>query len=172
MPFFVQAIVAALKQHAALNATFTDAGVQVHRRYDIGIAVAAEAGLVVPVIRDAGDKSVAGLAREIDALGAKAHARKLTVDDMRGATFTVDNTGAFGSIISQPIVPVGQAAIITTEVIRRELRVLSDGSFAVRSVMNLCISFDHRALDGAEAGAFMRAVTERLEATSADQPLS
>jgi 2-oxoisovalerate dehydrogenase E2 component (dihydrolipoyl transacylase) len=87
---------------------------------------------------------------------------------MGGPTFTIDNTGAFGSIVSQPIVPPGQAAIITTEAVRRELRVHDDGSFGARSVMNLCISFDHRALDGAQAGAFMQAVRRRLEAYGAD----
>ena len=90
---------------------------------------------------------------------------------MRGATFTVDNTGAFGSVISQPIIPPGQAAIITTEAIRRELRVADDGSFAARSIMNLCISFDHRPLDGAQVGAFMRGVKENLEAVHAGQPI-
>jgi 2-oxoisovalerate dehydrogenase E2 component (dihydrolipoyl transacylase) len=168
MPFFVQAIVGALAQHPALNATFTDEGVTVHGRQHVGIAVATDAGLLVPVVRDAGDKSLAGLAREIDALGDKARARKLTIDEMRGATFTIDNTGAFGSVLSQPIVPVGQVAIITTEAIRRELRPIGDG-FAVRSVVNLCISIDHRALDGAQAGAFMAEVKRRLEAYAPGQ---
>jgi 2-oxoisovalerate dehydrogenase E2 component (dihydrolipoyl transacylase) len=90
---------------------------------------------------------------------------------MRGATLTIDNTGAFGSILSKPIVPVGQVAIITTEAIRRELRPLVGDAFGARSVMNLCISFDHRALDGAEAGAFMQAVKANLESYSADQRL-
>jgi 2-oxoisovalerate dehydrogenase E2 component (dihydrolipoyl transacylase) len=169
MPFFVQAVVAALKQHPSLNATFADDGIRVHRRYHIGVAVAAPSGLVVPVVRDADRKSVSGLARELDDLGEKARARKLSLDDLRGGTFTIDNTGAFGSIISQPIIPPGQAAIMTTEAIRRELRVAADGSFAARSVMNLCISFDHRALDGDHAGLFMRAVREFLEAISPDQ---
>ncbi len=169
MPFFVQAIVGALKQHPEINATFDDDAIVVHRRCDIGIAVAAESGLVVPVIRDADRKSIVGLAHELDDLGAKARARKLTVDDMRNATFTIDNTGAFGSVVSQPIVPPGQAAIITTEAIRRELCATGDASFAVRSVMNLCISFDHRALDGAQAGAFMRDVKLTLEAFTPDQ---
>jgi 2-oxoisovalerate dehydrogenase E2 component (dihydrolipoyl transacylase) len=169
MPFFVQAVVAALKQHPSLNATFADDGILVHRRYHIGVAVAAPSGLVVPVLHDADRKSVSGLARELDDLGEKARARKLSLDDLRGGTFTIDNTGAFGSIISQPIVPPGQAAIITTEAIRRELRVAADGSFAARSVMNLCISFDHRALDGDHAGLFMRAVREYLEAIAPDQ---
>jgi 2-oxoisovalerate dehydrogenase E2 component (dihydrolipoyl transacylase) len=168
MPFFVEAIVAALKEHPALNATFADDGVTVHRRYDIGIAVAAEWGLVVPVVRDAGDRSIAGLAREIQRLGERARERKLSLDELRGATFTIDNTGAFGSVISQPIVPPGQAAIITTEAVRRELRVRPDGSFAARSVMHLALSFDHRALDGAQAGAFMQDVRARLERYAPD----
>ena len=169
MPFFTQAIVAALKAHPQLNATFGEQGLVRHRRFDIGIAMATEWGLVVPVVRDAGDLSLAGLVRRMDELSAKARARKLSVEDMRGATFTIDNTGAFGSLISQPIVPVGQAAIITTEAIRREVRPLDDGAIGARSVMNLCISFDHRALDGAEVGGFMRAVREQLEAYRADQ---
>jgi 2-oxoisovalerate dehydrogenase E2 component (dihydrolipoyl transacylase) len=171
LPFFVQAIVVSLKQHPALNATFTDDGVRVHHRLHIGVAVATEGGLIVPVLRDADRKSIAGLARDIADLGARARERKLTIEDVRGATLTVDNTGAFGSILSQPIIPPGQAAIITTEAIRGELRVAADGSFAARSVMNLCISFDHRALDGAQAGAFMQSVRTNLEAYRAGQPL-
>jgi 2-oxoisovalerate dehydrogenase E2 component (dihydrolipoyl transacylase) len=168
MPFFVQAIVAALKEHPALNATFGESGVTLHGRQHIGIAVATDFGLVVPVVRDAGEKSIAGLAREIEALGVKARARRLTIEEMRGATFTIDNTGAFGSVLSQPIVPVGQVAIVTTEAIRRELRPLGDG-FRPRSLMNLCISIDHRALDGAQAGAFVADVKRRLEAYMPDQ---
>lgn len=164
MPYFVEAIVAALKEHPHVNSTYEDRGLVLHRRYDIGVAVAVESGLVVPVVRDADRKSIVGLAHELHALGTKARARRLSVDEMRAPTFTVDNTGSFGSIVSQPIVPPGQAAIITTEAIRRELRVAIDGSFGVRSVMNLCISFDHRALDGAQGGAFMQAVRRRLEA--------
>lgn len=176
LPFFVQAIVGALKEHPRVNATFSDAGITLHARQHMGIAIATEWGLVVPVIRDAGEKSIAGLAREIDAFAAKARDRKLTIDEMRGATLTVDNTGAFGSVLSQPIVPVGQAAIITTETVRRELRPLAlqgesptGDAFGARSVMHLCISIDHRALDGAEAGAFMRDVRLRLEAYAPDQ---
>ncbi len=168
LPFFIQAIVAALKEHPIINATYTDAGVELHQRYDIGIAVAVEAGLLVPVVRDAESKSIAGLARELDELGSKARDRRLTLDEMRGATFTIDNTGAFGSVLSYPIVPVGQTAIITTEVIRREVRVRDDGAFAARSVMNLALSFDHRATDGAQAGRFMSSVRERLEAIQSD----
>ncbi|HEY7801323.1 MAG TPA: dihydrolipoamide acetyltransferase family protein, partial [Dehalococcoidia bacterium] len=168
MPFFVQAIVGALKEHPLLNSAYGDSEIVVHHQYDIGVAVAAESGLVVPVVRDADRKSITGLAHELRELGDKARARKLNIEEMRAPTFTIDNTGAFGSIVSQPIVPPGQAAIITTEAVRRELRIQDDGSFAARSVMNLCISFDHRALDGAQAGAFMQAVRRRLEAYGPD----
>ncbi len=169
LPFFIQAISGALKEHPQLNASFSDEGITLHGRLDLGIAIATDWGLVVPVIQDAGDKSIAGLAGELEALGTRARDRKLTLDEMRGATLTIDNTGAFGSIISQPIVPVGQVAIITTEAIRRELRSTVDGGLAPRSVMNLCLSFDHRALDGAQSGRFMQAVRSRLEAYRADQ---
>jgi 2-oxoisovalerate dehydrogenase E2 component (dihydrolipoyl transacylase) len=170
-PLFVHEIVAALRQHPFLNATYTDEAIEVHRRYHMGIAMAAESGLIVPVVRDADRKSPTELARELGELGGKARERKLTVEELHGATFTIDNTGAFGSVISHPIIPAGQVAIITTEVIRRELRVADDGSFSTRSVISLCISFDHRALDGAQAGQFMRAVKERLENVRPDAPL-
>ena len=169
LPFFVQAIVAALKQHPVIIATYTEAGVELHQRYDIGIAVAVEAGLLVAVVREAESKSIAELARELDELGSKARDRRLTLDEMRGATFTIDNTGAFGSMLSCPIVPVGQTAIITTEAIRREVRVRDDGAFAARSVVNLALSFDHGATDGAQAGRFMSSVRERLEAIQPDE---
>ena len=103
------------------------------------------------------------------AYGFKRRLGTLTLGEMQGATFTIDNTGAFGSIVSQPIVPAGQVAIITTEAVRHELRPAADGGLAPRSVMNLCLGFDHRALDGAQAGRFMQAVRSRLEAYRADQ---
>jgi 2-oxoisovalerate dehydrogenase E2 component (dihydrolipoyl transacylase) len=163
LPFFIQAVAAALKEHPQLNATFTDAGIRQHVAVDLGIAVATDSGLLVPVLRNAAGMPLAGIAAEVARLAAKAQERRLTLDEMRNATFTIDNTGAFGSIASQPIVPVGQVAIITTEAIRRELRPTANDEFATRSVMNLCISFDHRALDGAEAGRFMQAVKANVE---------
>jgi 2-oxoisovalerate dehydrogenase E2 component (dihydrolipoyl transacylase) len=168
LPFFVQAVAAAVREVPELNATWSDDGIVRHRRCDAGIAVATERGLVVPVLRDAGGRSLAGIAREIDALASRARERKLTVEEMHGATITVDNTGAFGSMLSQPIVPVGQVAIVTLEAVRRELRPTDDGGFAPRSVVNLCLSFDHRAVDGAEAGRFMHALRERLEALATE----
>ena len=172
LPFFVQAIVTALTEHPLLNATYTEAGIEVHDRYDMGIAVAIDQGLLVPVVRDADEKSIAAMAREINDLGSRARERRLRRDEMQGATHTIDNTGAFGSLISQPIVPRGQVAIITTETIRRELRPRGDDVFAVRSVMNLCVSFDHRALDGAQVGRYMQSVKSNLEAFESHQEVS
>lgn len=163
LPFFIEALAAALREHPLLNATYEDGGLRMHEQAHIGVAVATDSGLLVPVLRDAADLSLAGIARETARLAEKAQARKLTVDEMRGATCTIDNTGAFGSIISKPIVPTGQVAIVTTEMIRRELRPTRDDSFGVRSVVNLCISFDHRAIDGADAGRFMQTLRQRVE---------
>ncbi len=175
MPFFVRAIAETLREHPALNASYSEDGVLRHDRLDMGIAVATDSGLLVPVLRAADTKSLAELAGELQDLGERARTRTLTRDELIDATLTIDNTGAFGSLISQPIVPLGQVAIVTTEAIRRELRVIpgDDGgdAFAPRSVMNLAISFDHRALDGAEAGAFMAALKTRLEAIGPDDPL-
>ena len=175
MPFFVRAIAQTLREHPALNASYSEDGVQRHERLDMGIAVATDSGLLVPVLRAADTKSLAAIARELQDLAERARARTLTREELTNATLTIDNTGAFGSLISQPIVPLGQVAIVTTEAIRRELRVVPapDGgdAFAPRSVMNLAISFDHRALDGAEAGAFMSALKARLEAIGPDDPL-
>ena len=171
MPFFVRAIAHTLREHPALNASYSEDGVLRHARLDLGIAVATDSGLLVPVLRAADSKSLAQLAGELLDLGERARARTLTHAELTGATLTIDNTGAFGSLISQPIVPLGQVAIVTTEAIRRELRIVpgDDGdAFAPRSVMNLAISFDHRALDGAEAGAFMAALKTRLEAIGPD----
>jgi pyruvate/2-oxoglutarate dehydrogenase complex dihydrolipoamide acyltransferase (E2) component len=174
MPFFVRAVVHTLQQHPALNASYEEDGVLRHARLDMGIAVATDSGLLVPVLRSADAKSLPQLSRELDDLAERARARSLAHDELVGATLTIDNTGAFGSLISQPIVPLGQVAIVTTEAIRRELRVLPGGgdAFAPRSVMNLAISFDHRALDGAEVGAFMAALKARLEAIGPDEPLT
>ncbi len=173
MPFFVRAIVQTLQEHPALNASYTDDGVLRHARLDMGIAVATESGLLVPVLREAAAKALPQLARELEDLAEGARTRTLAREQLVGATLTINNTGAFGSLISQPIVPLGQAAVVTTEAIRRELRVVGDDdAFAPRSIMHLAISFDHRALDGAEVGEFMAALKTRLDAIGPDEPLA
>jgi 2-oxoisovalerate dehydrogenase E2 component (dihydrolipoyl transacylase) len=172
LPFVAKAVVDALREHPTLNAAYAEndrgeSGVVVHRQVNLGIAVALEEGLIVPVIKDADALSVAGLARAVRDLATRARSGKLSPDDVRGGTFTLNNTGAFGSIKSNPIINGGQAGIITMEaVVRRPVVVNRDGeeSIAIRSVMTSCLTFDHRILDGMPAGRFMQSVKRRLEA--------
>ncbi len=164
LPYFASTVAHTLTDFPELNARWHGDELRRYRRVNLGIAIATERGLVVPVVPNARDLSVAGLARRIDDLVARAHAGKLRIEDMEVGTFTVNNTGAFGSIASNPIVNHPQIGIVTMERVVRRPIVVDDDAIAIRSTMNLCLSFDHRALDGAEAGAFLAALKERLEA--------
>ena len=164
LPFAAQAVSRALPDHPYLNASWAEDQILLKKRVNLGVAVATEGGLLVPVIKDAEQLSVAGLAQAISELGEKARDKKLQLDDVQGGTFTLDNTGAFGSIVSMPIVNLGQAAIISLELITRRPAVMGDGAIAARDIVNLCLSFDHRILDGHQAGAFLGDVKSRLEA--------
>ncbi len=163
LPYFAAAVCETLRDFPMLNARWEGDELRRYHAFDLGIAVAAESGLVVPVVHGAGDLSVAGLARRISELAAKAHARTLRGEDIEGGTFTVNNTGAFGSIASKPIVNPPQVAIVTMERAVKRAVVRDDDSIAVRWMMNVCLSFDHRALDGLEAGGFLAALKGRLE---------
>ena len=164
LPFFVKAVVEALRENPTLNARWSDQGVVLKKRVHIGIAVAVANGLVVPVVRDADQKSIAGLALAIREIVLKAREGRLTMDDLAGGTFTVNNTGALGSIASGPIINQPQAGIITMEAIVKRPIVTEDDAIAIRSMMNSCLSFDHRVTDGAEALRFLRSVKQRVEA--------
>lgn len=164
LPYFASAVAATLTDFPALNARWHGDELRQYRRVNLGVAIATERGLVVPVVPNARDLSVAGLARRIDDLVARAHAGALRIGDMEGGTFTVNNTGAFGSIASNPIVNHPQIGIVTMERVVRRPVVVEGDAIAIRSMMNVALSFDHRALDGAEAGAFLGALKERLEA--------
>jgi 2-oxoisovalerate dehydrogenase E2 component (dihydrolipoyl transacylase) len=164
LPFFVKAVVEALRENPVLNARWSDEGVVLKRRINIGIAVAVQDGLVVPVIRDADQKSIAGLAHAIRDLAVRGRASRLGLDDIQGGTFTVNNTGALGSIASGPIINQPQAGIITMEAIVKRPVVLPDDAIAIRSMMNACLAFDHRITDGAEALRFLQSVKRRVEA--------
>ena len=170
LPFALKAVAAALKQHPTLNAAWGDDCIILKRRISLGIAVAAPAGLIVPVIHDADRLSIAGLAHAVAALTDRARAGSLRLDDVQGGTFTVNNTGALGSILGGPIINHPQAAIITTEAARQR-PVIINNAIAIRWMMNLCLSFDHRINDGAEAGAFLQSVRNRLEAMNDDTPI-
>ena len=164
LPYFASTVAHTLTDFPELNARWHGDELRRYRRVNLGIAIATERGLVVPVVPNARDLSVAGLARRIDDLVARAHAGKLRIEDMETGTFTVNNTGAFGSIASNPIVNHPQIGIVTMERVVRRPVVVEGDAIAIRSMMNVALSFDHRALDGAEAGAFLAALKERLEA--------
>ena len=175
LPFALKAVAGALKENPTLNASWGDDHIVLKRRINLGIAVAAPSGLVVPVIHDADRLSIAGLAHAVDDLSSRARNGGLRLEDVQGGTFTVNNTGALGSILGGPIINHPQAAIMTTEALQQRPVVVAhergtDG-IAIRWMMNLCLSFDHRINDGAEAGAFLQSVKSRLEAFDGDTPI-
>ncbi|BDG60921.1 dihydrolipoamide acetyltransferase family protein [Caldinitratiruptor microaerophilus] len=164
MPFFIRAVVESLREYPMLNSTWAGDQIIVHGDIHISVAVATEDALVVPVIHHADRLSLAGLAHAVHDLAERARAGKLTLEDVQGGTFTVNNTGAFGSVASAPILNYPQAAILTLEAITKEPVVLENDAIAIRHMVNLCCSMDHRVLDGLAVGRFLQAVKRRLEA--------
>jgi len=162
IPFVVQIVCEAIKQFPWLNSTWTDEGVVLKRYINMGIAVSIPDGLIVPVLKDADQRGFTDLVRSLDDLIGRARNKQLKPDDVQGGTFTLNNTGSTGSIASQPIINQPQAAILTTESIVRRPVVIGDG-IAVRNMMNMCLSFDHRIIDGMMAGQFLGFVKKRLE---------
>ena len=163
LPFILQALVETLKENPTFNATWGGDRIILKKRLNIGLAVAAPNGLVVPVIHNTDRLSLSGLAHAVADLAQRARENKLTLDDVQGGTFTLNNTGALGSVVSQPIINYPQAAIMTTEAVQKRPVIIND-AIAIRSMMNLCMSFDHRINDGAESSAFMQSIKRRLEA--------
>jgi 2-oxoisovalerate dehydrogenase E2 component (dihydrolipoyl transacylase) len=164
LPFFIRAVVESLAVFPLMNSSFTDEGIRVHRDVNIGLAIAAGGNLIVPVIRNAERLSVRGLALAAGALIEKARSGKLGADDLAGGTFTVNNTGANGSILSAPILVPGKTAIDTTDGVFKRPVVVGDDAIAIRSMMNVCLSLDHRVVDGAVASGFLSDLRKRLEA--------
>jgi pyruvate/2-oxoglutarate dehydrogenase complex dihydrolipoamide acyltransferase (E2) component len=168
LPYVARATVETLRQMPALNATLEDTTLTRYDAVHLGIAVSlGEEGLIVPVIRDAQNLSVDGLAQAIRGLARRARAGELTADEVRGGTFTITNPGGYGSIIATPVINQPQVAILDTEaVVKRPVVVtdeLGNDSIAIRHMTYLCMSWDHRALDGALAAQFLAALRERLE---------
>ena len=170
LPFALKAVASALKDNPTLNASWGEDHIVLKRRINLGIAVAAPTGLVVPVIHDADRLSIAGLAHAVADRSNRARAGSLRLEDVQGGTFTVNNTGALGSVLGGPIINHPQAGILTTEAVQQRPVVIND-AIAIRWMMNLCLSFDHRINDGAESGAFLQAVKDRLEAMDDDTPI-
>lgn len=164
VPFFIKAVVESLKEFPIINSQWADDQIIIRQEINISVAVATETALAVPVIRQADRLSIVGLNHAVADLAARARAGKLTVDDISGGTFTVNNTGYFGSVQSSPIINHPQAAILAFERITKMPVVLENDAIAIRSMINLCMSMDHRVLDGLVCGRFLQAVGRRLQA--------
>jgi 2-oxoisovalerate dehydrogenase E2 component (dihydrolipoyl transacylase) len=162
LPFVVQIVCDAIKQFPWLNSTWSDEGVILKHYINMGIAVSIPDGLIVPVLKDADQRGFTDLVGSINDLVVRARAKQLKPDDVQGGTFTLNNTGATGSVASQPIINQPQAAILTTESIVKRPVVIGDG-IAVRDMMNMCLSFDHRIVDGMMAGQFLSTIKKGLE---------
>jgi 2-oxoisovalerate dehydrogenase E2 component (dihydrolipoyl transacylase) len=163
--FFVKAVAQALKEYPGINAMWAGDKIIHKKDINLNIAVATDHELFTPVIRNADEKSIKGIAREISEYGVKVRTGKLQVDDLKGGTFTVNNTGTIGSVQSMGIINQPQAAILQVEsIIKRP--VVINNMIAIRDMVNLCLSLDHRVLDGYICGLFMRRVKEILENTT------
>ncbi|EAE3773421.1 2-oxo acid dehydrogenase subunit E2 [Listeria monocytogenes serotype 1/2b] len=163
--FFIKAVAQALKEFPQLNSTWAGDKIIEHANINISIAIAAGDLLYVPVIKNADEKSIKGIAREISELAGKARNGKLSQADMEGGTFTVNSTGSFGSVQSMGIINHPQAAILQVEsIVKRP--VIIDDMIAVRDMVNLCLSIDHRILDGLLAGKFLQAIKANVEKIS------
>jgi 2-oxoglutarate dehydrogenase E2 component (dihydrolipoamide succinyltransferase) len=162
MSFFTKAVVGALRAFPRLNAEIRADEMVIKRYYDIGIAVAAEEGLVVPVVRDADRKGFAQIEREIGELAKRARENALTLDDLRGGTFTITNGGVFGSLLSTPILSPPQVGILGMHTIQQR-PVARGGEVVIRPMMYLALTYDHRIDDGAEAVRFLVRIKELVE---------
>jgi len=166
--FFIKAIARALKEFPMMNSVWADDKIIQKQDINLSIAVATEDALFVPVIKNADEKSIKGIAKDIHELSTIVRSGKLRSEHMQGGTFTVNNTGSFGSVQSMGIINYPQAAIIQVESIVKRLVVMEDGSFAARDMVNLCLSLDHRILDGLICGKFLNRVKDILENANKD----
>jgi 2-oxoisovalerate dehydrogenase E2 component (dihydrolipoyl transacylase) len=162
LPFVARAVVEALQRHPTLNASWSDAGIVIKRSINLGIAVALEDNLIVPVVRDADRLSITGLATTMADLGARARSNHLKLDEIQGGTFTLNNTGALGAVMTEAIINQPQAAIMTMDLVVKRPVVVGD-AIAIRPIMNLGLSFDHRINDGLQATRFVTSVQKLLE---------
>ncbi|MGD0500421.1 MAG: dihydrolipoamide acetyltransferase family protein [Bryobacteraceae bacterium] len=165
LPFIVRAVVAALREYPLLNASIDGNNIIYHNEIHIGIAVALENGLIVPVVRGADEKNVLGLQRAIVDLATRARSRQLKPDEVQGGTFSITNFGGYGSLIGTPVINQPQVAILGVGTVEKAPVVIDD-AIAIRSICHLSLSFDHRLIDGALADQFMTKVKKGLEGWS------
>ncbi|WP_440602609.1 dihydrolipoamide acetyltransferase family protein [Bacillus sp. GB_SG_008] len=166
--FFVKAVAQALKEYPQINSMWAGDKIVQKKDINLSIAVATDDELFVPVIKHADEKTIKGIAREITELATKVRTKSLKADEMQGGTFTINNTGSFGSVQSMGIINYPQAAILQVESIVKRPVIMDNGMFGARDMVNLCLSLDHRVLDGFICGKFLGRVKEILENTSAD----
>ena len=167
LPFIIRVVVDALKQHPVLNAAHNGSQIVYRKQYNVGIAVALDWGLIVPVIRRADDLSLSGLTRSLNDLAERARGKRLKPEEVQGATFTITNPGVFGSLMGTPIIPAGTSAILGLGAIEKRPKVMTgpDGEdvIAIRTCAYFSLSFDHRIVDGADADKFLATVKKGLE---------
>jgi 2-oxoglutarate dehydrogenase E2 component (dihydrolipoamide succinyltransferase) len=162
MSFFVKATVEALKKYPVLNAAVDGSDILYHEFYDIGVAVSTDRGLMVPIVRDADQKSFADVEKEITAYATRARAGQISIEDITGGTFTITNGGVFGSLLSTPIVNAPQSAILGMHKIQERPMVVN-GKIEIRPMMYLAVTYDHRIIDGRDAVQFLVSIKESLE---------
>ena len=170
LPYVLAAAVSALREHPEVNSTFNETELILHKDINLGVSVGLEDTLVVPVVRRADGLSIAGLARAVNDVATRARSKQLKADDLTGGTFTVNNSGTFGTLFSYSVINPGQAGILTMEAIV-DRPVALDGMIGIRPMMYLCFSFDHRVLDGLQAARFLVSCRKWLEAVTADTPV-
>ena len=168
-PFFITAIVDALRANPMLNATMDDDRVLQWKHVNLGLAVGLEKGVVVPVIRHADEMDFSEIAQAAHDLAKRAHDRKLSPDDLKGSTFTLTNPGMWDTLFGTPIINQPEAGILATGSVKKQVVVQADDSLAIRSMMFLSLSFDHRFIDGLNAARFIRDITRNLETFDTDR---
>jgi 2-oxoisovalerate dehydrogenase E2 component (dihydrolipoyl transacylase) len=170
LPYVMAATISALREHPEVNSTFNETELIIHRDINLGISVGLEDTLIVPVVRRADGLSIAGLARAVNDLATRARNKQLKADDLNGGTFTVNNSGTFGTLFSYSVINPGQAGILTMEaIVERPMAV--NGMIGIKPMMYLCFSFDHRVLDGLKAARFLTSCRKWLESVSLELPV-
>jgi 2-oxoisovalerate dehydrogenase E2 component (dihydrolipoyl transacylase) len=170
LPYVIAAAASALREHPQVNATFNETEIIIHRDVNLGVSIGLEDTLIVPVIRRSDGLSLAGIARAVNDLATRARNKQLKADDLAGATFTVNNSGTFGTLFSYSVINPGQAGILTMEaIVDRPMAV--NGMIGIKPMMYLCFSFDHRVLDGLQAARFLTSCRKWLEAVTLESPI-
>lgn len=167
MAFVTQSAAQALKEFPGVNASIDGTDIVYHKHVNVGVAVAMEKGLIVPVVRDADQLSISGLAKTINDLASRARTKKLNPDEVQGGTFSITNFGVFDTIIAAPIINQPQVAILGVGSAKQRVVVI-DGMIAIRTMMYLSLTYDHRLLDGAQGGQFLQRMTQILESKHAE----